>query len=102
MQPSTGSRRVVGLLRWAPAWLDALPDVTQPAFREASGDGHAILIAIIEELPATQLDVINALYWERITQGMLALRLGVSQQAIGRRHARALASIRRRLNGDHP
>jgi DNA-directed RNA polymerase specialized sigma24 family protein len=62
-------------------------------------DGYARLLAVVEALPPTQLDVINGLYWEHVSQGRLALRLGVSQQAIGRRHRRALASIRRSLNG---
>jgi RNA polymerase sigma factor (sigma-70 family) len=82
-------------LRWAPAWIEALPDVAPS--RDA--DGYAQLVDIIEALPPTQLVVINGLYWERVTQGQLAARLGVSQQALSRRHARALERIRRSLNG---
>jgi DNA-directed RNA polymerase specialized sigma24 family protein len=86
-------------LRWAPAWIEALPDVTPPG----DDDGYAQLIEIVEALPPTQLVVINGLYWERVSQGLLAQRLGVSQQAVGRRHGRALARIRRALNGgQHP
>lgn len=94
------SSRPAGPLRWAPAWLDDLPAVTPPAHT----DDHDRLVDIIEALPATQLVVLEGIYWERLSQGKLALRLSVSQQAIGRRHARALASIRRQLNGngEHP
>jgi DNA-directed RNA polymerase specialized sigma subunit len=88
-------RRPVGLLRWAPAWIDALPAVTE----DGDAEHYGLLIEVVEGLPETQLLVINGLYWEQVSQGKLALRLGVSQQAVGRRHARALASIRRKLNG---
>jgi DNA-directed RNA polymerase specialized sigma subunit len=61
-----------------------------------------LLIEIVEQLPETQLVVINAIYWERVSQGRLAVRLGISQQAIGRRHRRALERIRRAMNGGGP
>ena len=94
MERRRTTARPAGPLRWAPAWLDALPAVTPPV--QHDGNGH--LQDVIEQLPATQLVVINGIYWERISQARLARRLGVSQQAVGRRHARALARIRRTLD----
>jgi RNA polymerase sigma factor (sigma-70 family) len=61
-----------------------------------------MLVEIVEALPASQLVVINAIYWERLSQGQLARRLDISQQAVGRRHRRALAAIRRTMNGGAP
>lgn len=78
--------------------MDALPAVA-PASHH---DGYDLLCDAIDALPASQRDVINGLYWERLSQGMLARRLGVKQQAISRRHARAVATIRRTLNGGRP
>ena len=43
--------------------------------------------------------VINALYWEQLTQGELAVRLEISQQAISRRRQRAFRRIEEALNG---
>jgi RNA polymerase sigma factor (sigma-70 family) len=63
---------------------------------------HDLLHAAVEGLPGTQQDVINALYWEQLSQGMLARRLGISQQAVSRRHTRALHKIARLLDGNQP
>jgi RNA polymerase sigma factor (sigma-70 family) len=61
-----------------------------------------MLIAVVEQLPETQLVVINAIYWERLSQGQLAVRLAITQQAVQRRHARALRRIREALDGGGP
>lgn len=95
MERRTTSARPAGPLRWAPAWLDALPAVAPLG----QYDGNGLLSEIIEGLPATQLVVINGIYWERLSQGRLGRRLEISQQAVSGRHARALATIRRKLNG---
>jgi RNA polymerase sigma factor (sigma-70 family) len=61
-----------------------------------------MLIAVVEQLPDTQLVVINAIYWEQLSQGQLAAELGITQQAIQRRHKRALRRIKEGLNGGGP
>lgn len=76
---------------WAPAWLDA----RSPTL--GRGPHKASLIEIIDRLPPKQREVIEGLFWERVSNATLARRFGVTREAIRRRKTRAMANIRREM-----
>lgn len=52
------------------------------------------LKAAIDELPEQQREVVNLLFWERVTEREAAERLGISRRAIQTHRARALTRLR--------
>lgn len=75
-----------------PPWaLDIMP---------AQGDSQPHLERVldaVESLPRRQREVIEALFWERLTERPLARRMGLSRNTVKTHKRRAIATLRRAL-----
>ena len=78
---------------WNPSWLDALASRQERGYHGL----YDVLVDVIETLTPKQQEVVNAIFWERVTQPALADRLGINQSNVSRRLSRAMAVIRKAL-----
>lgn len=78
-----------------PPWsLDLVPD------QGGSQPHNERVVDAIEALTPKQREVIDGLFFERLTERPLARRLGITQQQVNRRKQRALRRMRRYLEDD--
>lgn len=63
---------------------------------DARPPGHRaeLLAEIVDVLPERGREVMNALYWECVSLGVVARRLGLSKRQVGRIRDRALRRLR--------
>lgn len=68
-----------------------------PAREPPSRQEQAVL-ASIKKLTPRQREIVEGVYYERLSYGDLADRLGISRQSVQVTHRRALKTMRKRIN----
>jgi RNA polymerase sigma factor (sigma-70 family) len=80
----------------APSTIDAIhEEIDDVADRDR-------LAKAVDALPEAQRDVVNALFYERVSEAVLAERLGVSRALVRKRRDQALANLRSQYGIDLP
>lgn len=74
-----------------PLWLLEACMQTQPQRRSVPHDPR--VLDALDKITPQEHDIINALYWEGISEHEYARRCGVSAPTIGRRHRSALKKL---------
>lgn len=67
-------------------------DVTTDEENDVPPDANRVRAAI-DRLPEAQRDVINGLFYERVTEAALAERMGVSRALVRKRREQALSTL---------
>jgi RNA polymerase sigma factor (sigma-70 family) len=81
-------------LHWAGDGADADPTaVPEPAQPGLPFDERLAVLEAVGRLPDRDRRVIGGLYWQRESQEHVARSLGISQQAVAKRHRRALDQL---------
>ena len=78
-----------------PRVLDKLASTPRSAFH----DSYDRVVDALDCLTPRQRELVDVLYWERLTQSQVARRWGVSRQAVHATLRRAKRRLRGRLDG---
>jgi len=74
-------------------------DLTSPSQAAARADGHAVAVRAIEQMDATDREVLALRHFEELTNKEVAEVLGIEQKAASIRYMRALKRLKTLLTG---